>query len=75
VVENMVARDGVEPPTPAVFRAVAAQSYLFDSALLSQEHLPDFAHLIGAKMEPSGKNLPAEICLNEFRISAASNRT
>jgi hypothetical protein len=49
----MVARDGVEPPTPAF----SGPSLSVDSARHSSEFLPDFSLFIGAKMEPSCTNL------------------
>jgi hypothetical protein len=61
----MVARDGVEPPTPAFSGSRPKLSV--DSARHSDDFLPDFALLIGAKMEPSKV---AQICLPRF----ASNR-
>ncbi len=60
---DLVAREGVEPPTPA-FSGLLPQPSV-DSALLSSEDLPDFVPFIGAKMEPScKKSEPAEICLD-----------
>jgi hypothetical protein len=58
----MVARDGVEPPTPAFSAKLSV-----DSARHSFDFLSDFALLIGAKMEPSKV---VQICLPRF----ASNR-
>jgi hypothetical protein len=51
----MVARDGVEPPTPA-FSGLRPELSV-DSTKLSFDNLPDFVLFIGAKMEPSYKNL------------------
>jgi len=51
----MVARDGVEPPTPAFSGSRPKLSA--DSARHSAEFLSDFVLIIGAKMEPSRKNL------------------
>ncbi len=52
--EMMVARDGVEPPTPA-FSVPPELS--IDSAPVSSESLLDSILFIGAEMEPSRKNL------------------
>jgi hypothetical protein len=52
----MVARDGVEPPTPAFSGSHPKLS--IDSAKHSSENPPDFVlFFIGAKMEPSRTNL------------------
>jgi hypothetical protein len=51
----MVARDGVEPRRQ-LFQC-SRPELSDDSARLSSEHLPDFVLFIGAKMEPSCKNL------------------
>ena len=51
----MVAREGVEPPTPAFSGSHPKLS--IDSTRHSSQFRPDFVPLIGAKMEPNCTNL------------------
>jgi len=56
VIEKMVDSDGVEPPRQPL-QGWILSTLSVDSAGHSSENLPDFALLVGAKMEPSCKNL------------------
>ena len=69
MIENVVARDGVEPPTPAFSGLASPVAICLDQKHLSRTFPPKTAHLIAAKTQPK----PRMRCLPHTTLHRVAN--